>query len=288
MEMNVTNAARYETAKANEGYGIDKDFVTQIKEQAAEAAKTNTGRPSKEFLEQQAAIFERPEVKSFLGKYNYESLNELGSRRLDEQLKKDGYMVGWSSYSSEFESMSSKEKLDVYKEAYVKMYDEIERGYADGTRSKNVLDLKLPGDDMYDKIRPLTKEEELDALTKAYEYKAKSLTGKMKQELDNELVKQGKIKLYREPTNKKNQNVISAYEAQKVQLPKAPVDEEIEQFAKDVTFKSPEELEQKKMEFINMITKNAFDITTLLPKQYNQSQPGTFDVAAFLSTVSQK
>lgn len=288
MDMNVSNTAKYETVKSYENYQVDKDFVKEIKERAAEAAKNNTGRPSQEFLEQQAAIFERSEVKSFLSKFNYESLSDLGSRRLDEQLKKDGYLVNGSKYSSEFAAMSSKQKLEVYTEAYAKMYDEIERGYADGTRSKNVLDFKLPGDDMEDKIRPLTKEEELEALTKAFDYRAKWLAGTMKEELDNELVKQGKIKLYREPVNKKNQGVISAYESQKEQIPKAPVDEEIQKFAKEVTFEKPEELEQKKMEFLNKLTKNMLDISTLLPQQYSQSKPGTFDVAAFLATVSQR
>lgn len=211
----------------------------------------------------------------------------LGDRRLEEQLKKDGYLVNGGKYSSEFAAMSAKEKLDVYKEAYAKMYDEIERGYADGTRAKNVYDPKMPGEDMSDKIRPLTKEEELKALTKAYEYQAKRLTGKMKEELDNELVKQGKIVLYREPTHKKNQNVIDAYEAQKVQQPKAPASEEVKKFAEDVTFDTTSELEQKKMEFLNSISQNYLNFSALLQNQYSQAQPGTFDIAEFLANVSQ-
>lgn len=282
MEMNVTNAVKYETAKANENYEIDKDLVTEIKEKAAEAAKNNTGRPSQEFLNQQAAIFERSDVKSFLGQFHRDTvtgINTLGQSLFYRYEDKQGYGPRNHAFR-ELYSMSISDRADFYKKAYADMYDEIERGYADGTRKTYVVDNGVK--------RLATKEEELNALEKEYANKTRSLAAQRKQEIDNELVRQGKIVLYREPTHKKNQSVIDAYEAQKPQLPRTTVDEEAKKFAKEVTFDSKEDLESKKMDFVNMLSQNMLDFSALFKQSYNQAQPGSFDMAAFLATVSQK
>ena len=83
MEMNVssTTSAYTSAAASYDGYEVDKDLATKIKEEAAKSAETKTGMPSEEFLQEQAAIFERSEVKSFLGQFSRDtvcSLDKLG------------------------------------------------------------------------------------------------------------------------------------------------------------------------------------------------------------------
>ena len=85
MEMNVssTTSAYTSAAASYDGYEVDKDLATKIKEESAKAAETKTGNPSEEFLQEQAAIFERSEVKSFLGQFSRETItgiNTLGVR----------------------------------------------------------------------------------------------------------------------------------------------------------------------------------------------------------------
>ena len=88
MEMNVssTTSAYTSAAASYDGYEVDKDLATKIKEESAKAAETKTGNPSEEFLQEQAAIFERSEVKSFLGQFSRETItgiNTLGADLFD-------------------------------------------------------------------------------------------------------------------------------------------------------------------------------------------------------------
>lgn len=283
MEMNVSNATSAYTSAAEsyDGYTVDRDTVTRIKEEAAKAKESNTGKPSEEFLKQQAAIFERSEVKSFLGQFHRDTvtnINTLGQSLFYRYEDKQGYGPANNAFR-ELYSKSISDRAEFYKKAYADMYDEIERGYADGTRKTYVVDNGVK--------RLATKEEELNALEKEYANKTRSLAAKRKQEIDDELVRQGKIVLYREPTHKKNQSVIDAYEAQKPQLPKKPVDEEATKFAKEVTFESTDDLESKKMDFVNMLSRNMMDFSALFKQSYAQAQPGKFDMEAFFANVSQ-
>lgn len=284
MEMNVssTTSAYTSAAASYDGYEVDKDLATKIKEEAAKSAETKTGNPSEEFLQEQAAIFERSEVKSFLGQFHRDTvtgINTLGQTLFYRYEDKQGYGPRNHAFR-ELYSMSISDRADFYKKAYADMYDEIERGYADGTRKTYVVDNGVK--------RLATKEEELNALEKEYANKTRSLAAQRKQEIDNELIRQGKIVLYREPTHKKNQSVIDAYEAQKPQLPKTTVDEETKKFAKEVTFESTDDLESKKMDFVNMLSQNMLDFSTLFKQSYSQAQPGGFDMAAFFANISQK
>ena len=284
MEMNVssTTSAYTSAAASYDGYEVDKDLATKIKEESAKAAETKTGKPSEEFLQEQAAIFERSEVKSFLGQFHRDTvtnINTLGQSLFYRYEDKQGY-GDRNNASRELYSKSISDRAEFYKKAYADMYDEIERGYADGTRKTYVVDNGVK--------RLATKEEELNALEKEYANKTRSLAAQRKQEIDDELVRQGKIVLYREPTHKKNQSVIDAYEAQKPQRPKTPVDEEAKKFAKEVTFDSTDDLESKKMDFVNMLSQNMLDFSTLFKQSYSQAQPGGFDMAAFFANISQK
>lgn len=60
--------------------------------------------------------------------------------------------------------LSNEEKLDNIMEAYTSLYDEIVQGYENGTRVINVAD-----ENSENGYRPLTMQEELDDLDRAYE-----------------------------------------------------------------------------------------------------------------------
>lgn len=97
-----------------------------------------------------------------------ESYDDVLQRR--EQLKNEkislidyGYEISRraaSAADSGNSMLSVADKADGYVKAYAQMYDEIMKGYADGTREIYVEDEDDP--------RKLTKEEELDALDAAY------------------------------------------------------------------------------------------------------------------------
>jgi len=66
--------------------------------------------------------------------------------------------------TSEAKYLSNEEKLDNIMEAYTSLYDEIVQGYENGTRVINVAD-----ENSENGYRPLTMQEELNDLDRAYE-----------------------------------------------------------------------------------------------------------------------
>lgn len=275
MEMNVSNNVHTNAAQAYDGYSMDKDAITRIKEEAAEANKNKSSQPSKEFLEQQAAIFERPEVKEFLnskGVTHYERIDNLGTNLVADYRKQTGYYN-----NNKLDSMNTDEKAEYYKKAYAEIYDEIEQGYANGTRERKILDNE-------GNKRLATKEEELAALDKKFEEITKGLEFQRSREVDQELIAQGKKEAMQISTDRKYETMSAAYKAQQ---PNPTVSEDVEEFAKKVTFEKSDELEAKKMDFVNAFSKNMLDFSELFKTQYNQAKPGTFDIASFLANVSQ-
>lgn len=278
MDMNVSNStsAYKSSAQAYDGYEVDKDAIARIKEEAAQANKNKSSQPSKEFLEQQAAIFERPEVKEFLSNYgvnHYQNVDRLGDNLMNDYRKQSGYYN-----NNKLDSMNSSEKTDYYQKAYAEIYDEIEKGYADGTRETKIVDKD-------GNKRLATKEEELAALDKKYEEITNSLTYQRGKEVDRELVAQGKKEAQQQVMDSKYEAMNAAYKAQQ---PQATVSEEVKEFVKSVTFENNDELEAKKLDFVNMLSQKMMDFSTLFKQSFNQAQPGTFDMAAFLANVSQK
>ena len=283
MEMNVssTTSAYTSAAASYDGYEVDKDLATKIKEESAKAAETKTGNPSEEFLQEQAAIFERSEVKSFLGQFSRETItgiNTLGADLFRGYEKSQGY--GSRNHAiRELTSKSISEQAEFYKKAYADLYDEIERGYADGTRKKTIVD------DNGNK-RLATKEEELAALDKQYAEITRRLTAKRSREVDNELVAQGKKEAPKNIYGQKYDAMTAAYKVQPKPQPAAS--EDVKEFAKTVTSENKEELETKRLDFVNMLSQNMLDFSTLFKQSYSQAQPGGFDMAAFFANISQK
>ena len=281
MEMNVSSIpSAYTSAAASyDGYEVDKDLATKIKEEAAKSAETKTGNPSEEFLQEQAAIFERSEVKSFLGQFHRDTvtnINTLGQSLFYRYEDKQGYGDRNDAFK-ELYSKSISDRAEFYKKAYADMYDEIERGYADGTRKTYVVDNGVK--------RLATKEEELSALDKRYGEITRGLAWKRSLETDKELIAQGKKQA---PYHKYNQKYETMSAAYKVPQPQSAASEDIKEFAKTVTFDNADDLESKKMDFVNMLSKNMLDFSTLFKQSYSQAQPGSFDMASFFANIAQK
>ena len=77
--------------------------------------------------------------------------------------------------------------------------------------------------------------------------------------------------------------------AYKVQpKPQPAASEDVKEFAKTVTSENKEELETKRLDFVNMLSQNMLDFSTLFKQSYSQAQPGGFDMAAFFANISQK
>lgn len=281
MEMNVssTTSAYTSAAASYDGYEVDKDLATKIKEEAAKSAETKTGMPSEEFLQEQAAIFERSEVKSFLGQFSRDtvcSLDKLGQSLFYRYEDKHGYGDRNDAFR-ELYSKSVSDRAEFYKKAYADMYDEIERGYADGTRKTTVVDNGVK--------RLATKEEELAALDKRYGEITRGLAFKRSLEVDKELIAQGKKEAPYHKYNQKYETMAAAY---KVPQPQSAASEDVKEFAKTVTSENAEDLEAKRLDFVNMLSQNMLDFSTLFKQSYSQAQPGSFDMAAFFANISQK
>lgn len=282
MEMNVssTTSAYTSAAASYDGYEVDKDLATKIKEEAAKSAETKTGMPSEEFLQEQAAIFERSEVKSFLGQFHRDTItgiNTLGEHLFRGYEKSQGY--GSRNHAiRDLTSKSISEQAEFYKKAYADLYDEIERGYSDGTRKTYVADNGVK--------RLATKEEELAALDKQYAEITRRLTAKRSREVDNELVAQGKKEAPKNIYGQKYDAMTAAYKVQPKPQPAAS--EDVKEFAKSVTSENKEELETKRLDFVNMLSQNMLDFSTLFKQSYSQAQPGSFDMASFFANIAQK
>ena len=280
MEMNVTNATSAYTSAAEsyDGYTVDKDTVTRIKEEAAKAKESNTGKPSEEFLKQQAAIFERSDVQALFNRYSKEPLTgikTLGDNLFRGYEEKQGYGTHNHAYRALY-SMSTSDRADFYQKAYAELYDEIERGYADGTRKKMVADNGVK--------RLATKEEELAALDKRYAEISQGLAFKRSMELDKELIAQGKKELPPHSWNKKYEAMAEAY---KVTQPQSAASEDVKEFVRSIDSKDPKEIEAKSLDFTNMLSRNMMDFSALFKQSYAQAQPGKFDMEAFFANVSQ-
>ena len=77
--------------------------------------------------------------------------------------------------------------------------------------------------------------------------------------------------------------------AYKVQLkPQPAASEDVKEFAKTVTFDNADNLESKRMDFVNMLTQNMLDFSAFFKQSYSQAQPGGFDMASFFANIFQK
>lgn len=274
MEISAANASAVSV-----GYTVDKSTAARIKEETSEAAESRTGMPSEEFLEQQAAIFERPEVKAFLSRNSIETSGKLDTvgMRLFRSFRIKNGCDDLNGNADSISSKNSSEQADFYKKAYAEIYDEIEKGYADGTRSRTVID-----DDGSKRL--LTKEEEFDALDKEYENIINGLTAKRSREVDKGLIAAGKKEAPLKP-NQKYETMRAAYESTQ---PKKQISSDVDEFVRTVSSESSEELESKSSEFIGKLSKNMLDFSEFFKQQYSLAEPGTFDITEFLASVSQK
>jgi len=145
--------------------GFDKPVKVDISEEGLAAYKkmyqnNDAGKPIKSMeirLTEDGMVFghkDWPDMKDFV------NLNGTYHKAIKEGLTQDWYS-DWTSV---------KDKASILVTAYARAYDEIVKGYENGTRVKYKADMEA--ENLY---RPVTKEEELADLEKSYTDWVKSL-----------------------------------------------------------------------------------------------------------------
>ena len=161
--------------------GTESRFVTSVEQQkinrSFEELKTNTPKQddavkvtiSKEGIQQfrDSKLQETKATLSGSDKMLWDSTSYSGM--IGSKLPATQVMDEKGEYHHQYSSLSS--QADNLLKAYAESYDEIVRGYEDGTREVWVEDKSAEGG-----VRKLTKEEDLAALDKAYQDRVDSFT----------------------------------------------------------------------------------------------------------------